>query len=44
MSDPGEGPGEGGGGGLLFLDQTEAQRAEKFFFETGRPHFISGSE
>ena len=33
-----------GGGALLFLDQTEAQRAEKNFFETAPPpHFISGS-
>ena len=38
MSDPGEGP----GGGLLFLDQTEAQRAEKNFFETTPPpHTLS---
>ena len=41
--DPGEGPGEGGG--LVppfFLDQTEAQRAEKTFSDTGPP-FLSGS-
>ena len=30
MADPGEGP--GGPGHPLFLDQTEAQRAEKIFF------------
>ena len=37
------GPGGGGGAPLLFWDQTEAQRAEKIFFQTGPPHFISGS-
>ena len=39
------GPGGGGGGRAphIFLDQTEAQRAEKIFFQTGPPHFISGS-
>ena len=32
VADPGEGPGGGGGAGLpLFLDQTEARRAEKNF-------------
>ena len=35
------GPG-GGGGGLLFLDQTEAQRAEKNFFETAPPTLSQG--
>ena len=42
--DPGEGPGEGGGGLVppFFLDQTEAQRAEKTFSDTGPP-FLSGS-
>ena len=41
------GPGEGPGGGvsaatpLLFLDQTEAQRAKKNFFETPPPPVIS---
>ena len=36
MADPGEGP---GGPWLppLFLDQTEARRAEKNFFETEAP-------
>ena len=38
--DPGEGP--GGGGSPLFLDQTEAQRAEKTFSDT-RPPLLSGS-
>ena len=38
--DPGEGPG-GGGGSPLFLDQTEAQRAEKTFSDT-RPPLLSG--
>ena len=33
MADPGEG--SGGGGAPLFLDQTETQRGEKFFLETG---------
>ena len=39
MADPGEGPGGGGGGAPppppLFLDQTEAQRAEKYFWRPG---------
>ena len=30
MADPGEGP--GGAGPSIFLDQTEARRAEKTFF------------
>ena len=29
--------GQGGGGGGLFLDQTEVQRAEKIFLETPPP-------
>ena len=33
-ADPGEGP---GGRPPLFLDQTEARRAEKMFFETAPP-------
>ena len=44
VADPGEGP--GGPAHLppppLYLDHSEAQRAKKFFFETGHP-FISGS-
>ena len=32
MADPGEGP-----GGALFLDQTEARRAEKKILDTGPP-------
>ena len=36
MADLGEGPG-GGTPPLLFLDQTEAQRAEKYFLETTPP-------
>ena len=31
VADPGEGP---GGGGPLFVDQTEVRRAEKFFSRT----------
>ena len=37
------GPGGGGGAPLFFWAQTGAQRAEKIFFQTGPPHFISGS-
>ena len=41
VADPGEGPGSGWPPPphprRLFLDQTEARRAEKFFFETGSP-------
>ena len=33
MANPGEGP--GGNGPPLFLDQNEAPRPEKIFFETG---------
>ena len=34
VANPGEGPrGPGGPGSPLFLDQTEARRAEKKFFE-----------
>ena len=40
--DPGEGPGGGGAWSPLFLDQTEAQRAEKTFSDT-RPPLLSGS-
>ena len=41
--DPGEGPGEGGVVvPPLFLDQTEARRAEKTFSDT-RPPLLSGS-
>ena len=36
MADPGEGPGEPAP--PLFLDQTEAQRAEKDFFKTALPY------
>ena len=38
VMDLGDGP--GGPGTPLFLDQTEAQRAEKFFLETGSPSFV----
>ena len=41
MVDPGEGP--GGPGPPLFLDQTEAQRAENIFLETG-PIFFNAKE
>ena len=42
VADPGEGPGEPcPPPPPLFLHHTEAQRAEKFFFET-EPPFISG--
>ena len=37
VADPGEGPG-GGPVPPLFLDQTEAQRAEKNFFQTVPPY------
>ena len=37
VADPAEGP-EGGVGGGLFLDQTEARRAEKNVFVTSPPH------
>ena len=38
VADPGVGP---GGPPPLFLDQTEARRAEKkFFWETGPPPFL----
>ena len=44
--DPGEGPRWGGGGAgpspSLFLDQTEAQRAEKKFLETCDLPFSKG--
>ena len=36
MADPGEGAGEPVPS--LFLDQTEAQRAEKDFFKTAPPY------
>ena len=39
VADPGEGP---EGAATLFLDQTEAQKAGKNFFEAGLP-LISGS-
>ena len=42
VADPEEGPGGPAHLPPLFLDHSEAQRAEKFFFETGHP-FISGS-
>ena len=35
--DPGEGP---GARSPLFLHETEAQRAEKKFFETGLPPYL----
>ena len=35
VADPGEGPGPAPPPHHLFLDQTEAQRAEKFFFGGG---------
>ena len=35
MADPGEGP--GGPASPLFLDETEARRAETFFLETPGP-------
>jgi len=35
VADPGEGP--GGPASPLFLDQTEARRAEKMFLETAHP-------
>ena len=38
VADSGEGPGRPGPP-LLTLDQTEARRAEKKFFETGRPPY-----
>ena len=38
VADPGEGP---GGGGPLFLDQTEARREKKNVFETPPPHPLS---
>ena len=39
--DPGEGPGRPGPSPPLILDQTEAQRAEKIFFETApRPPYV----
>ena len=38
-ADPGEGPGRPGPAPLT-LDQTEARRAEKKFFETGRPPYL----
>ena len=38
MVDPGEGL--EGPEPPLFLDQTEAQRAEKFFFETAPPNYL----
>ena len=41
VADPGEGP--GGAAPLLFLDQTEAQRAGKNFFGDELP-LISGSK
>ena len=37
VADPGEEP--GGPGPPLFLDQTEARRAEKRLFETGPPPY-----
>ena len=40
MADPGEGP--GGPSPPLFLDQTEAQRAEKNLFEAGVPPLSQG--
>ena len=40
LQNPGEGP--GGAGPPLFLDQNEARRTEKIFFEAGPP-LISGS-
>ena len=40
VADPGEGPGEPAPSPPpLFLDQTDARRAEKILFETGPPLF-----
>ena len=41
MADPGKGPG-GGGRPALFLDQSEARRAKKIFFEVGDGPPFSG--
>ena len=41
VADPGEGSGRPGPSPLT-LDQTEARRAEKKFFETGRPPLSQG--
>ena len=38
MKDPGEG--RGGHGSPLFLDQTEARGAEKFFFGDQAPRYL----
>ena len=40
--DPGEGLLGGGRAPHLFLDQTEAWRAEKIFFDTGFPPLSQG--
>ena len=40
VMDLGEGP--GGPGTPLFLDQTEAERVEKYFLETGSPSLSQG--
>ena len=37
VTDPREGPGGGGAGPSLFLDQTEARRSEKIFFQDRLP-------
>ena len=37
VMDPGEGPGTPAPPPPIFLDQTEAQRAKKIFFETAPP-------
>ena len=40
VADPGEGPGRHPPPPTLFLDQTESQRAEKQFYETGPHHYL----
>ena len=40
VMDPGEGP--GGSAPPVFLDQTEAQRAKKIFFESVPPPLFEG--
>ena len=42
MADPGEGAGEPGGPGPLFLNQTEAKGPKTVFLETPPPPLISG--
>ena len=40
LADPGEGPGGPGGPPPLFLDQTEARRAEKIFWGAPGPPYL----